>query len=152
MLGLGFGYFALKAHTPFTTGVCFWFSVFFLCDCFRLARVCQRLDRNRNLFLEADADGITHYVSWLEPEHRRWNEITGFRTLKSPTSETLYFQLKPRKGELFRFAFFGGPKFDLPLGCVPGGREGFLRSLEAYPAAKHLLPARTTAEAPAQAA
>ncbi|MGZ3703671.1 MAG: hypothetical protein ACXWSD_18065 [Bdellovibrionota bacterium] len=54
VLGMGFGYFAIKAQTPFMTGVCFWFSVYLLCDCFRLARVCGRLEKNNNVLLVAD--------------------------------------------------------------------------------------------------
>lgn len=135
------------------TGVCFWFSVFLLCDCFRLARVCSRLDRNQNLLLTADDTGITHFVSWLEPEHRTWKEILSFRSLKSPTSETLYFNLRPRPNQFLRFALFGSPKFDLPLSCVPGGREGLMNALYAFPEAKHLVPERATTESsPAKAA
>jgi hypothetical protein len=153
VLGVGFAYFALRAQSPFMTGVCFWFSVFLLCDCFRLARVCARLDRSGNLLLSADESGFTHYVSWLEPEHRGWKEITGLRTFKAPNAETLYFQAKPRTNQLFRFAFFGSPKFDLPLSCVPGGKQTLLDALSRYPEAKHLVPERAALEeAPAKAA
>lgn len=140
VLGVGFAFFATKAHSPFMTGVCFWFSVFLLCDCLRLARVCARLEKTRNLLLVADHSGITHYVSWLEPEHRAWNEILSFRTFKAPNSETLFFQLKPRSEQFLRFAFFGAPKFDLPLACVPGGKAGLLKAFDEIPGAKHLVP------------
>ena len=146
VLGVGFGFFAVKAQSAFMGGICFWFSMFLLCDCFRLARVCVRLDRTNNLLLEADASGMTHYVSWLEPERRPWTDFTGFRSLKSPTSETVYFQLKPRTNQFLRFALFGAPKFDLPLSCMPGGKEGLLQWLEKFPAARHLLPERAAPE------
>src|ERR1035437_4837122 len=48
VLGVGFCVFAVKAQSPFMGGVCLWFSVFLLCDCLRLARASQRLDRNNN--------------------------------------------------------------------------------------------------------
>jgi hypothetical protein len=143
VLGCGFGFFAVKAQSPFMTGVCFWFSVFLLCDCFRLARVCSRLDRNENLLLTADETGITHYVSWLEPEHRNWNEIISYRVFKAPNTETIYFQLKSRPEQFLRYAFFSTPKFDLPLGCVPGGKETLVNALYKFPAAKHLVPERS---------
>ena len=142
VLGVGFGYFAYRAHTPFMTGVCFWFSLFLLCDCFRLARVCGRLDRSKNLLLTADEKGLTHYASWLEPEHRTWKEIRGFRTIKGVSSETVFFQTQTRPVHMLRFALFGSPKFDLPLSCMPGGREGLLRALSSFPDAKHLVPER----------
>lgn len=152
VLGVGFAFFAYKAQTPFMTGACFWFSLFLLSDCFRLARVCARLDRTGNLLLEADENGFTHYVSWLEPEHRSWKEITGLRFFKAPSSETLYFQSRARTEQFLRFALFGAPKFDLPLGCVPGGKETVLQALSSYPAASHLVPERAQLEAPAKAA
>ena len=144
VLGLGFGYFAAKAQSPFMTGVCFWFSVYFLCDCFRLARVVARLDRSNNLLLVADEKGFTHYVSWLEPETRTWKEISGFRYFKAMTSETVYFQTRAKQNNFLRFALFGAPKFDLPLTCVKGGKEGFLNMLSSFPEASHLVPERAT--------
>jgi hypothetical protein len=146
VLGVGFAFFAAKAQSPFLSGVCFWFSLFLLCDCFRLARVCARLDRTNNLLLVADESGLTHNVSWLEPEHRSWRELTGFRCVKTPMSETIYFQAKPRPGQFLRFALFGAPKFDLPVSCIPGGREGLLRALSSYPEAQHLVPERAAPE------
>ena len=152
VLGVGFAFFAAKAQSPFMTGVCFWFSVFLLCDCLRLARICSRLERNDNLILVADESGITHHVCWLEPEHRSWKEITGLRSFKAPNSETIYFQSKPRPEQFWRFALFGSPKFDLPLSCIPGGKETLLKALSMYPGAKHLVPERADFEAPAKAA
>ena len=127
-------------------GVCFWFSLFLLCDCFRLARVCSRLDRTKNLLLVADEKGLTHYVSWLEPEKKAWSEITTFRVVKGLSSDTVFFQIKTRPEQFLRFALFGGPKFDLPLSCMPGGREGLLSALSEIPAAKHLVPERAVPE------
>ena len=152
VLGVGFAVFAAKAHGPFMSGVCFWFSIFMLCDCFRLARVCRRLDGSGNLVLSADRSGFTHFVSWLEPEHRRWKDITSYRIHKTPYGETCYFVSRPTAGEFLRYAFFGSPKFDLPLSGVPGGKEGLLKMLESFPDASHLLPERATAEPAAKAA
>lgn len=140
VLGIGFGYFAVKAHTPFMTGVCFWFSVYLLCDCFRLARVVSRLDKSNNLLLTADENGFTHFVSWLTPETRTWKEITGLRQFKALNGETIYFQSRNRQTNFLRIAFFGAPKFDLPLSCVPGGKEGFMKILSGFPEARHLVP------------
>ncbi len=146
VLGLGFCAFAYKAQSPFLTAVCLWFSIFMLCDCFRLARGCRRLSENNNLLLTADSKGFTHFVSWIWPEHMSWKEITGFRTVKSPQSETLYFETKRTPSQFFRYAFFGAPKFDLPVACVKGGREEFLRILENFPDARHLTPERSSPE------
>jgi hypothetical protein len=140
VLALGFGYFAVKSHSPFMTGVCFWFSVYLMCDCFRLARVVSRLDRSNNLLLEADETGFTHYVSWLEPETRTWKEVTSFRQFKAMNGDTIYFNARPRQNNFLRFAFFGAPKFDLPLSSLKGGKEGFLKFLSNFPEAKHLVP------------
>ncbi|MGZ3651439.1 MAG: hypothetical protein ACXVB9_02365 [Bdellovibrionota bacterium] len=142
VLGMGFGYFAIKAQTPFMTGVCFWFSVYLLCDCFRLARVCGRLEKNNNVLLVADEKGFTHYVSWLEPEFRAWGDITSFRQIKGINSETVFFQSRVKPDNMLRFALFGAPKFDLPLSCLPGGKEGLLKFLSSFPEAKHLVPER----------
>jgi len=146
VLGLGFCVFAVKAQSPLMGGICLWFSVFMLCDCLRLARVCRRLEANNNLIITADSEGITHYVSWMQPEHLSWKEITGFRAFKTPQSETLYFQTKRPSNQLFRYVFFGAPKFDLPMSCVKGGKDAFLRVLENFPEARHLLPERAQLE------
>jgi hypothetical protein len=140
VLGIGFGYFAVHAQSPFMTGVCFWFSVYMLCDCFRLARVVSRLDRSNNLLLQANEQGFTHYVSWLEPETRAWKEVTGFRNFKAMNGDTLYLQTRNKHTNFLRIALFGSPKFDLPLSCVPGGKEGFLKVLASFPEARHLVP------------
>lgn len=142
VLGVGFAYFAYKATSPFAAGLCFWFSVFLLCDSFRLARVCGRLERTANLLLTADAGGLTHYASWINPERFSWKEITGFRQLKTFAGETLYFQARPRPGSLLRYALFGAPKLDLPLRSVPGGKESLLGLLSGLPEAAHLVPER----------
>jgi hypothetical protein len=152
VLGIGFAFFAYKAEGPFMMGVCFWFSIFLLCDSFRLARVCARLDRSGNLLLEADERGITHYVSWLEPEHRTWTEVLSYRFFKTVTSETVFFRIKSRPDQFLRFALFGAPKFDLPLSCVPGGKATFLSVLSQFPAAKHLVPANTSQDRASEAA
>ncbi len=144
VLGLGFCYFAAKAQGPFMAACCFWFSIFFLCDCLRLTRACQRLSANQNVLLTADGRGITHFASWMWPEQIDWTEITGFRSVKTPQSEILYFQTKSKNPNFFRIAFFGAPKLDLPLSCVKGGREAFMNMLETIPEASHLLPERAT--------
>jgi hypothetical protein len=146
VLGVGFAYFSYRAQSPFMGGVCFWFSLFLLCDCLRLARVCVRLGKTGDLLLSADEQGITHFTSWLEPERISWKDVTGFRYVKGMQNETAYIQVKSRNPNFFRVALFGAPKFDLPLACVKGGKEGLLRSLESYPAAAHLVPTRTSTE------
>lgn len=152
VLGVGFSVFALKAQGMFMAATCFWFSVFLLCDCFRLARVCRRLTENQNLLLKANGSGITHFTSWMWPEQLEWKDITGFRTVKTPQSETLYLQTKRKNVPFYRIAFFGSPKFDVPVACIKGGQEGFLHMLENFPEAKHLVPARASQEDLRQAA
>jgi hypothetical protein len=142
VLGVGFCLFACKARSPLLVGICFWFSVFLLCDCLRLARGCQRLAKNNNLLLTLDASGLTHFVSWLWPERISWKEITGFRSVKSPQSETIFFQTKGNLGQFLRFALFGAPKFDLPVSCLNGGKEEFLALLDKFPEARRLTPER----------
>lgn len=147
VLAVGFGVFAVKAQSFMIASVCFWFSIFMLCDCFRLARACRRFTASQFTLLTMDAKGITHFGCWIEPETISWKEISGFRSLKGPTSETLYF-LSRHKLPFFRQAFFGAPKLDLPLTSLKGGREALMQVLEDFPAARHLLPARarTTVE------
>ena len=146
VLGVGFAYFSYRAQTPFMSGVCFWFSTFLLCDCLRLARVCGRFAKNGDLLLAADERGLTHFASWLNPEHVSWKDVTGFRYVKGLQNEIAYIQVRSRSSNFLRYALFGAPKFDLPLSCVKGGKEGLFQLLSAYPAAAHLVPIRTSAE------
>ncbi|MGZ3660261.1 MAG: hypothetical protein ACXVCK_09200, partial [Bdellovibrionota bacterium] len=85
-------------------------------------------------------------------ETRTWKEITGFRYFKAMTSETVFFQTRTKQNNFLRFALFGAPKFDLPLSCVKGGKEGFLSMLSSFPDASHLVPERATLDDVRQAA
>lgn len=146
VLGVGFCFFAHKATSPFMTGLCFWFSVFLLSDCWRQARVADRLDKNKNLLAESTAEGITHYGSWLQPEFLPWTKISAMRLIKGIQSETYYLEARRDSKDFFRFVFFGTPKYDLPVNALPHGKEGFLNALSSYPAAKHLVPDRAAEE------
>jgi len=140
VLGLGFCAFAHKASSPFMTGLCFWFSIFLLCDCWRQARVAARLDKNKNLIASVSAEGITHFASWLQPEVLSWKEISAIRLIKGLQSETYYLEAKRNSKDFFRYLFFGMPKFDIPVSALPRGKEGFYSSLSSYPDARHLMP------------
>lgn len=141
VLGLGFAYFAHKASSPFMGGICFWFSVFLLCDCLRQWRVSRRLEKSGNLYFQADEAGITHFASWLWPERLRWEEIREAQVVKGFQQELMMFQPKKPSRNVFRFVFFGFPKYDLPLGAVKEGKDTFLRSLAEIPGARPLVPA-----------
>lgn len=146
VLGVGFYYFAHKASSPFTGGLCFWFSIFLLCDCLRQARVAARLDKNSNILAESSPEGITHYGSWLQPEFISWENIQGMRLIKGLQSETYYLDTKRESRNFFRYVFFGMPRYDLPVNALPKGKEGFLSSLSSIPAARHLVPERASEE------
>lgn len=146
ILGVGFAYFSYRAASPFMAGVCFWFSLFMLCDCWRQARVAKRLDDSQNLLAAIGPEGITHFGSWLNPEFIPWKDVQAIRLIKGVQSETYYLEAKRNSAQLFRYAVFGVPKYDLPVSCLPQGKEGFLNSLSAWPEAKHLVPERASYE------
>ena len=148
VLGLGFSLFAHRAPAPFTAGLCFWFSMFLLCDCLRQWRVSQRLENSQNLCFTADEEGITHFVSWLQPEHLSWQEIQGLQVVKGLQSETLLFQSRRPSHNVLRYVFFGMPKYDLPLSSVKEGKAAFFRALGEFPGAHHLVPDSLPMEQP----
>ena len=146
ILGVGFAYFAHRASSPFMGGLCFWFSIFMLCDCWRQARVARWLDDNQNLVAKADAEGITHYGAWLSPEVLPWKDVLALRLLKGMQTETYYLEARRHSSQLFRYMLFGFPKFDLPASALPHGKESFLDTLAAWPASRHLVPERAAME------
>ncbi len=146
ILGVGFFYFSQKASSPFMAGLCFWFSIFMLCDCWRQARVAARLDLNKNLLAETNQEGLKHYGSWLQPEFLPWKKISAMRLIKGMQSETYFLDTRRDSKDFFRYVFFGMPKYDLPVSAMPKGIEGFLETLSSIPAARHLVPERATEE------
>ena len=146
ILGVGFAYFSHRAASPFMAGICFWFSLFMLCDCWRQARVAKRLDDSRNLVAAVTSEGITHYGSWLNPEFVPWKDVEAIRLIKGVQSETYFMEAKRNPSHLFRYAVFGAPKYDLPVSSLPEGKEGFLNLLSTWPAARHLVPERAVYE------
>lgn len=146
VLGLGFCAFAHKSSSPFTGALCFWFSVFLLCDCWRQFRVAARLEKNRNLIAEATPEGVTHYGSWMMPEFLPWKEISAMRLIKGPQSESYFLEARQGSKNIFRYVFFGMPRYDLPVSALPQGKEGFLHTLSQFREAGHLVPQRAQAE------
>jgi hypothetical protein len=146
ILGVGFAYFAHRASSPFMGGLCFWFSIFMLSDCWRQARVANWLDRNQNLLAKFSEDGITHYGAWLKAEVIPWKDIQAIRLIKGLQSEIYYFEAKRHSSQIFRYMLFGFPKFDLPVSALPQGKEGFLNSLSGWATANHLVPERAPVE------
>ena len=146
VLGIGFAYFAHRASSPFTGGLCFWFSVFMLCDGWRQARVSAWLDESQNLVANLTEEGLTHYGAWLKPEFVAWKDVLAVRLIKGIQSETYYFEARRQSSQLLRYLVFGFPKFDLPVSSLPAGKEGLLDALASWPAARHLVPERAAVE------
>jgi hypothetical protein len=146
VMALGFAAFAHKTSSPFTTALCFWFSVFLLCDSFRQARVAGRLDRSKNLIASVSEEGVTHYGSWLEPEKLAWKEIRRVRSFKGLQSEFLFLETQRDSKHFFRYLLFGMPKFDIPVSSPGQGKEGFFAALSRIPEATHLLPEQDSTE------
>jgi hypothetical protein len=146
VLGIGFCAFAHKVSSPFTSALCFWFSVFLLCDGWRQARVAARLERNKNLIATMSEEGITHYGSWLQPETLSWKQIRKARLFKGIQSEIFYLETETSSKHFFRYMLFGMPKFDIPVSSLKNGKEGFFAALSSYSAARHLVPERASGE------
>ncbi len=140
VLGVGFAYFSHRASSAFMSGLCFWFSIFMLCDAWRQARVSAWLDSNGNLLAKFNENGVTHFGAWLQPEVIPWKDVLSLRLFKGLHSEIYYFETKRNPSQLFRYMFFGFPKFDLPVSALPSGKEDFLRTLGSWAGSKPLVP------------